>query len=123
MGKEPPPKKKHVYIYVEVNQVQHVEKEKKKKNPNQQNFNSPIYSSSNNRLKTNKRGKMPTLFPAGSGDLGWSHIPGARSACIRRLENPGAEGGGNTWQAPPKWTWSISSSLQSPQLPDTGRRS
>ena len=58
--KEPP--KKHVYIYVEVNQLQHIEKKKKKKN--QQDFNSPLYSSSNNRLKTEKIGKNANSIPS-----------------------------------------------------------
>ena len=39
-----------------------------------------------------------TLLPSGHSDLGWGHIPGARVACIPRLECPGAVGAGSRGQ-------------------------
>ena len=88
MEKEPPPK--HVYVSVEMNQLQYLKRKKKK------DWNSPIYSSSNGRKK-NKTTTL-TLLPSGHSDLGWGHIPGARVACIPRLECPGAEGSGSRGQ-------------------------
>ena len=42
---------------------------------------------------------MLPLFPPGNSDLGWCHIPGARLACVPRMECAGAEGAGSLWQA------------------------
>ena len=41
---------------------------------------------------------MLTLFPPGNSALGWCHIPGARLACVLRLQSSGAERAGSVWQ-------------------------
>ena len=62
---------------VEMNQLQYL----KRGGGGKQDWNSPIYSSSNGRIKTEKmKKKMLTLLPSGHSDLSWCHTPGARLA-------------------------------------------
>ena len=70
--------KKTQYVLIEVKLILVEGKKKQTNTTHPQDCNSPINSSSNDDIKTEKAKKgMMTLFPSGHSDLGWCHIPGA----------------------------------------------
>lgn len=109
-GKEP--SKKHVYMSVQMNKLQYLKRGEK------QDWNSPIYSSSNGRMKTEKmeKKKVRTLLPSGLSDLSWCHIPRARLASSQGWGVLGLR----SWErgagsVSPQRTWKASCPLQGPQ--------